>query len=100
MRLRLSQIVGVIHAAVGCVFASLLAVGVSAAAAGSYYIPRPPVTVGNPSTTAVAIGLAVVLGIELAIIVLLTLPRRRRAASARIEFPATEEKPEQTRKAA
>jgi len=100
MKLRLSKAVRRVLVAFVSALASLLVFGVSVATAGPYYLHRPPVTIGNPSVTAVAIAFALVLGIELALIVFLALPRKRRARSVRIESRRAEHEPEQTRKAA
>jgi hypothetical protein len=101
MKLRLSKAVRLVLAAFVGALASLLVFGVSVAAAGPYYFHhRPPVTVGNPSVTVVAMAFALVLGIELALIIFLVLPRKRRAGSVRIESRHAEHEPEQTRKAA
>jgi hypothetical protein len=100
MKLRLSRAVRPVLAAFVCALASLLVFGVSVAAAGPYYFHRSPVTIGNPSVTAVVITFAVVLGIELALLVFFTLPRKRRAGSVRVESRRAEQEPEQTRKAA
>ena len=100
MKLRLSKAVRRVLVAFVSALASLLVFGVSVAAAGPYYFHRPPVTVGNPSVTVVAIAFALVVGIELALIVFLTLPRKRRAGPVQIESRHAEHEPEQTRKAA
>ena len=100
MRLTLLRAVRFVVAATACLMASLLVFGVSAAAAGPYYFHHDPVTVTNPSLTAVVIGFAVVLGIELALVVFFLLPRKHPAASARIETLRSEQKQEQTRRAA
>jgi len=100
MKLRLSKAVRRVLVAFVSALASLLVYGVSAAAAGPYYFHRPPVTIGNPSVTVVAIAFALVIGIEVALIVFLTLPRKRRAGPVQIESRQAEHEPEQTRKAA
>jgi hypothetical protein len=100
MRLRLSKAVRWLLVAFVSALASLLVFGVSVAAAGPYYLHRPPVTIGNPSVTVVAIAFALVVGIELALIVFLTLPRKRRAGPVQIESRHAAHEPEQTRKAA
>jgi hypothetical protein len=100
MKLRLSTAARRVLEALVAALALLLVFGVSAAAAGPYYLHRPPVTVGNPSVTVAAIAFALVLGIEAALIVYLALPRRRRAASLEIDSLRAEREPEETRKAA
>ena len=100
MKLGLPKAVRLVPAAFVSALVSLLVFGVSVAAAGAHYFHRSPVIIGNPSVTVVAIAFALVVGIELALIVFLTLPRKRRAGPVQIESRHAEHEPEQTRKAA
>jgi hypothetical protein len=100
MNLRPLKTVRVVLAAFVSAVGTLLVFGTSVAAAGPYYFHRPPLTLENPSVTVAAIVFALVLGIELALIVFLALPRKRRAGAVQIESRRAEHEPERTRKAA
>ena len=98
MKLRFARVAQVCVAAIGCAFASLLAFGVSAAAAVPYFVPGRPVTDGSPpATTTLGVLVAVAVVIAFAGIVFLALRYGRSAASSETGSSSVDQDIKQTR---
>lgn len=101
MRLSLSKSAGVVLAAMGCVFAWLLAYGAPVAAAVAYPVVRyrRPVTM-TPMTTTEAVVAVVVVGAAVAIALYLLVRSARRTRVAEVKRLSIRHELEQKRRAA